>query len=187
MDVTPTQARRARTCGFSLVELTSVLSVALILVGVGVPEYRHFSAQNQLHSNLQSFLTHLQMARISAIQQTDYAILCPSRDGINCLKSTEWHQGILLFLDRNRNKKADQGDLRLRVWQTPSNNPVRITTTSGRPLIRFDPNGWASGYNATITFCSSSAEIPPKALIFGNPGRIRISDKGPGGKKLTCN
>jgi len=173
--------------GFSLVELVTTLAVSSILITVGIPSMQQLMASQRMTASVNTVVSHLHLARSEAIKYGFHAVLCPSPDGDACIKSMQWQQGFILFVDENVNRKRDPGEKLLRWFQPGSRGQqIRISTTTGRRWIRYQSTGLALGSNVTITFCDSGGFVAPKAVIISNTGRPRISTEKPNGDSLVC-
>ncbi len=184
---TPFLCRAYRQSGFTLVELLTTLTVMVALMATGVPAMQRFSASQKMMVAVNSMTSYLHLARSEAIKRGLRAVLCPSLDGKRCLKSIQWQQGFILFVDKNANTKRDAGEELLRQFQP--NSPklqIHITTTKGRRWIRYQSTGEAPGSNLTMTFCDSSGFVDPKAVIISRTGRPRISTLKSDGAPLDC-
>jgi type IV fimbrial biogenesis protein FimT len=79
--------RRARvpihraSSGFTVVELCVTLAVASVVLAVGIPSLKSFSATNRMATEVNQLLTHLRLARSEAVKRTERIALCPSDDG----------------------------------------------------------------------------------------------------------
>ncbi len=173
--------------GFSLVELITTLAVSSIVIAMGLPSMQQLMASQRMAASVNVLVSHLHLARSEAIKHGFHAVLCPSPDGEACIKSMQWQQGFILFVDKNVNRKRDPGEKLLRQFQPGSRGQqIRITTTTGRRWIRYQSTGLALGSNVTVTFCDSGGFVEPKAVIISNTGRPRISAEKPNGSPLVC-
>jgi len=116
--------------------------------------------------------TQMQMARMAAITYRRPAVLCPSRHGTTCDPGTDWSGGWMLFLDRDGNSRPDAADEILQVESPSTRAMLRVVSTSGRPRVRYLPDGRSAGSNITISVCSTKG-ILLGAVIVNNMGRPR--------------
>ncbi|MEW8505449.1 MAG: GspH/FimT family pseudopilin [Candidatus Thiodiazotropha sp.] len=173
--------------GFSIAELLVTLAISSILVTIAIPSYRSFTAKNLQASEINSFVQHFRLARSLSISKETHHVLCPSSNGENCSASTDWSRGFILYEDRNRNRIRDQGEAMQGVHQPGHEMDIAIHSNQGRRLVVYQGDGRPSGYNLTLTFCDPGSQIPPKALIVNNVGRVRISNTRWNGNPLICN
>lgn len=91
--------QRGKQKGFTLVELIITVTVAIILLGVAVPNVMGTLRANRLSTTMNSIVQALQLARSQAIRSGG-ATVCASKDGLSCLGSADWTGGWIV-LDRN--------------------------------------------------------------------------------------
>lgn len=173
-------------CGFSLLELITTLSIASILLALGIPSFQTLIQSNRMTATVNTISSHLNMARSEAIKRGVRVVLCPSADGTNCKNTIIWDEDIIMFTDNNKSGALDDGEELLRHINI-SSDPILIHTTTRRRKAAYDASGFSMGMNVTITFCDSTEKIDPKAIIVSNTGRPRISDTQYGGDPLDCN
>jgi len=173
-------------CGFSLIELITTLSIASILLALGIPSFQTLIQNNRMTATINTIVSHLNMARSEAIKRGVRVVLCPSADGVGCKNTIIWDENIIMFTDNNKSGAFEPKDKLLRHINI-SSDPILIHSTVGRRKAAYDANGFSMGMNVTITFCDTTEKIDPKAIIVSNSGRPRISDTKYGGDPLDCN
>jgi type IV fimbrial biogenesis protein FimT len=174
-----------RSAGFTLIEAMIILALSTILLGIAVPSFRYLLANNAMTTARNSVVTHLHLARSEAVKRGITTVLCPSFDGLGCLKGYEWDGGFMLFSDSNNNRIYDKGELLLQFKQHDFGN-IRVFTSAGRKRIAYKADGSAAGYNATFTFCDRGEQVSPRAVLLANSGRPRLSDTRSNGAPLDC-
>ena len=179
--------RRSRpSCpGFTLIELLAFLAVAIIALATGVPAFQSLAADNAITAGANDMVSHLQLARTTAIMRGAQTVLCPTADRRNCLDTIEWQAGFMLFTDENRNRRLDPGDELVRYHRMDPSR-LRVVTSPGRKRLVYGPGGMAYGSTATITVCGRDGKALPKAVILSNTGRPRVSATRPDGSALRC-
>jgi type IV fimbrial biogenesis protein FimT len=175
-----------RQLGVTLVETLLTLSIAGIVLGAGVPSFGRMLAEARVSAEAEALIGHFHLARTTAVDGGSATVLCPSADGLACASDALWHQGYLLFVDRNDNRAPDAGEPVLRHRPGAADAPVTATSSTYRRLVRFDVDGSAGGTNITITLCDQGGQVPPRAVIVSNLGRPRVSSKAPDGSALSC-
>ncbi|WP_299002705.1 GspH/FimT family pseudopilin [uncultured Shewanella sp.] len=157
--------------GFTLIELMTVLTVAITLIIVAVPSltavYHHLRAD----SNIRHILQSLQLARNQAMNYEQTVTVCPLTENI-C--SNQWHNGIHVFFDGDEANRLDGEDSL--IYTTGKFNDADFVTFN-RTSIRFQKNGTASGTNGTLKYCPGDPKSPySKAIIVSQSGRVRFSN-----------
>lgn len=87
---------RARTSGFTLVELMVTIAIVAILLAVGLPSFQGSLRSNRVATTTNEMLASLSLARTEAIRSTQSSLVC-ARDGAAC--GDDWNQGWLVMTD----------------------------------------------------------------------------------------
>ncbi len=171
--------------GFTLLELVTALSIASILLAIGIPSLQTLTQSNRMSAAINTISTHLNLARIEAVKRGIDVVLCPSADGMDCKNTIIWNEHIIMFSDNNKNRHLEPGEELLRHINLDSRS-IRISTTTGRRKAIYDANGFSMGNNVTFTFCDTNNRVDPKAVIVSNSGRARLSEVKADGTPLNC-
>ena len=155
---------RSRHRGFTLIELMITLTVAAILLMVGVPNFQEFIKSNRLSARTNAFVADLNQMRSEAIKRGGRVSMCKSTTLTGCASSGGWEQGWIIFSDMNGTAgQVDTGganpDVVLRK-NGPSNGGVTIRGNSTvQTRISYNSAG-------TLDTSMSLDGNPPPALIF---------------------
>ena len=155
--------------GFTLIELMVTLSVAIIILSVGVPNYRGFVQDSLLIAQSNSFHSAIALTKSEAIKRSSRVTLCPSSNGTSCTGGTAWSNGWIVFTNPNGNNVVDAGDEILQVGAALSGGS---TLSGGKTRITFTSNGFSMGSNDTFSLCDSRGATYSKVLVLNNQGRI---------------
>lgn len=158
--------------GITLIELLVTLSVAAILLTIGIPAMAGFVAESRITAKSNALMAHVQYARHSAITLRANVIACPGIDVQGCSGSNRWDQGWVVFIDRNNNGRPAGPEDVLRL--IPAEEQLLIHS-AGRTRVRFQPSGGAFGTNLTIRVCDPAGRAHPRAIVVSNPGRARVT------------
>jgi type IV fimbrial biogenesis protein FimT len=93
----------ARAHGLSMVELMTVLGIAMILLMIGIPSFSAVIKNQKITTTANEFLAAINLARSEAIRRGARVDLVPS-DG------ADWAKGWIVFVDKNDNQIVDAGD-----------------------------------------------------------------------------
>jgi Tfp pilus assembly protein FimT len=170
--------RRARSAGFTFLELMMVLIVAIILVGVGVPTFKDSVAKYRMENTRRALSDTLLTAREESINGEFPVTVCASTDGKTC-DTDDWSQGQIVFYDPNNQGEVDSGEKIVLVGGTAREG---ITITG----IRLPDNAeFTRGY---LVFNQGELDLPnaiqfetckvaylPQRTTVGRNGRISTS------------
>jgi type IV fimbrial biogenesis protein FimT len=133
--------------GFNLVELLVVISLASILMGLGVSSYRYITNSSRVSGEINSLLGDMQVARSEAIKRGQTITICPSTDGATCAPAGSWNGGWIIFTDWSGNGAVDAGtpdnDLVLRIQPQWTSTDAITTSNAGINFVSFNRNGLA--------------------------------------------
>jgi type IV fimbrial biogenesis protein FimT len=173
----PQSARHGR--GFSLIEAMVALAVMSIGLAIGVPSFKSLQSRQQTVALTNQLLGHMASARSNAITRRQATLICPTRGDGQCRNDSDWSEGWMMFHDPDGNRQPDLPEEVLQV-EVPRRSPqFSISSTNGRPLLRYSSSGHAGGSNLTLTICGHN-EIR-NLIRINNTGRPRI-DRTQNGK-----
>lgn len=166
-----------RTSGYTLVELALALAVAAGLVGLALPSYARFLAEQQLLADARRLSDAVMWARSEAIKRNGFVVICAIASGLACGRASHWHDGWVMFVDENDDAEPDPGEL---VIAHEGRGSPGVTGVGNRPVakyFRFDYLGRArlvSGalQMGTVTVCKSG--LRGYDVVLANSGRTRI-------------
>jgi len=114
-----------RENGFSLIELMVTMSMAAIVLSIGVPSFRSVIMDNRLVTQANEFVTSVNLARSAAVRYQRNAMVCTSANYDaavpSCTASTDWSNGWIVWVDKNRNAATDANEVLavfapLKIW-----------------------------------------------------------------------
>ena len=171
--------------GLTLIELLLVLAVASVLCGLAFPAVSSGLEASRASNARSALLASLVSASNHAAITGVHGVLCPSRDGLECLDTPDWSQGWVVFLDSNASRHLEGGERVLRQ-QAALEGKVRLRSTVGRTRIVFQGNGGNAGSNATFTLCDGRGPAKARALIMSNTGGLRDGAATAANLEATC-
>ncbi|WP_394176963.1 GspH/FimT family pseudopilin [Thalassotalea litorea] len=160
--------------GISLVELMVVIALIMILSLIAVPGVQGIY-QNQLsRTEMERWRGILQLARQSAISYQQRVTVCPSTDKAVC--GGLWHQGGLVFVDKDLNHDFSHGDILIRtIHDSTKSFVLDWRSFQGTNYLQFEPSGFTNAHNGTLTICSEQSSRYHRAIIISRSGRVRIA------------
>lgn len=183
-----------RRNGFTLIELLITVVLAAIVLTLGVPSFRSLVQDNRMTTHLNTLTADLALARSEAIKRGARVTVCRrdvngdgnddiAADGDQCAAtaggSVSWDSGWIAFLDVNANARLDNdadGDADDEiVLRVGAGTPTGATLTFGRDRLRYDPRGFATGFNGTFIRCDQRGDAngDARGRVLSNTGRLR--------------
>ena len=169
--------RRARA--FTLIELLMAIAILAVLCSLGVPAFGSLAGRAHGRNARTELVTALNQARLAAVMQRARTSACPSRDQQQCVRTTEWHHGWIVFADRDRDGLRSAGEPLLAINQGQPGG-VAILSTAGRLHVDYRPDGSVGGTNLTLTVCDRQAgAAEARAVVVNQAGRVRQGTASP--------
>jgi len=178
-----TGPRQPQATGFTILEMLIVVSIAAVLLILGVPAFQDFGARQRMSASLQLLQGHLALARDQAIRFNTHVIACPGGLDRGCEDNGDWSDGWIVFSDFNGDGDYQPLETVFRIVN--GLEQMVVHSTSGRPKLHFFPNGSAPGSNGSITFCDRRGPEHARKLVIANSGRIRRAE-APGIDERHC-
>lgn len=170
------QSRRGRQAGFTLVELMTVLLIAAILLGIGVPSLREAFVRNALSSKVNEFVGAMQLARSEAISRGVSVTVCridPADAELDaCDGSGGWQNGWLMFADTDADGVKDAGEDVLGSSGAAASDFTFKDTIGALAIIRFRPDGTDSvtaSASRTLKICLGAEHA--SSVVLSRTGR----------------
>lgn len=92
--------------GLTLLELLITLSIIAIIASWAIPSFQAMQAKQEFSNLFYLIRQQINLARSHAVTTQRDIVICASSDLLRC-QNDQWHQGILTFIDSNRNRKLD--------------------------------------------------------------------------------
>jgi len=172
---------RQRQAGFTLVELLVTVTVAIILLAVGIPAYNGMVANNRTVSQINFLATAFNLARSEAVSLNQSVTACANASATNTAAATlacggagNWANGWFVFEDNNANGVRDDAtETVLKLWQaleTGSN------LAAGVGFVRYNSQGqYAAGAGTSFELTNTdSASTQERCVTINAMGQIRL-------------
>ena len=164
--------------GITLLELLVCLSIILIIISLGIPQFMRTLAYFESRSTQQSLLTYIASARAHALYLQEVVTLCPLAEDQSC--SNDWNKPLTTFSDLNSNAVLDNTEEIISIWDG-KNSLVNMSWTQSRRYIRFRPNGFTTATTGSLRYCSSNYfEDYDFRIVVARTGRTRVDRRDHG-------
>lgn len=181
------------TRGFTLIELMVVLTVAAVLLTIGVPSFRSVIANQRASSSIAEVLGSFRLARSEAIKTARSATVCKSANGATCDDAVDWEDGWIVFLNTGPGTPdaVDAGDQIIRV-NTRLPGKLKLTATGDvDAFLSYRPTGSAGtaaeNMSGTLTLCDPDGIADKRALNIALSGSTNVSySTAYDGSALAC-
>lgn len=162
--------------GFSLIELMITLSIAAILLAVGVPSFTTFMQDSRLTTQSHALRTSLAFARDEATKRAEPVTVCRSNDQASC--SGNWNNGWIVFIDNDRDGTVDAGDTLLRVASALTGGNT-LTYSNAANYIGYDHEGFLyTGLSGVFSLCDSRGVTEARGIDISITGRSKTETAG---------
>jgi type IV fimbrial biogenesis protein FimT len=167
--------------GFTVIELLMVIAIMAIVMTIAVPSYTTFVQNNRLTSQLNTFVTSVNLARSESVKRSVNVVMCKSADQAACTtNSTGWQQGWIVFADADSDNSLDSGETILRVSEgfDGGNTLVGESGSDVRNFIAYQSNGVttfpAAVGEVELVLCDERADDSvAKAIAIAPTGRVQ--------------
>lgn len=89
--------RPARQRGFTLLELVVAMTIAAILLTIGIPSFKYVTTANRMSGEVNQLLGDMLFARSEAVKEGQTVSVCASTDEKTCSGSNAWNTGWIVF------------------------------------------------------------------------------------------
>lgn len=181
--------------GVTVIELLVTISVAAILLTLGVPSFIETVASNRVRVQSDAMMTALALARSEAIKRATRVTVCKSSNHVSCTPASAWNTGWIVFADRNASVGGAEGTLDgteqvLRVFD--GNPAVAIAPPAGetnfQDYVSYLPSGISDGGDGgsgadptpsgSLRFCGDNTSHD-RQISVNSTGRARVEN-------ITC-
>lgn len=176
--------RRQSLTGFSLVELMVAVTIAVILLAIGIPNFHALIQRQKITTTVNNFFASINLARSEAIQRGIRVDLVPIDHGRG------WGNGWIVFIDKNNNQRPE-GDEQIIFTHDSVPSGLSITATltdSHPPYIAYTGTGRtrtnASSQQTQFGTLTFQLDKHVRKIKLNFLGRPRICD--PEKERSTC-
>jgi type IV fimbrial biogenesis protein FimT len=161
--------------GFSLIELLVVMSIAAVLLGIGVPNMQQYIVSSRLATTSNEFFTALNVARSEAVRRGLQVTLITN----GTAGSRDFSSGWTMFVDNNANGALDTGEEVLRVGAAQDSPMTTFGSANFGTFIAFDSTGRLTSGGGSFVICHGTALVVDgiarsRAVVVNGAGRVRM-------------
>ncbi|WP_432461050.1 GspH/FimT family pseudopilin [Agarivorans sp. QJM3NY_25] len=165
--------------GFTLLELMVTVAIAVILLGVGVPNLSNLFQSMSADATVNRLMREVRFARAQAINLNQRVVICALQSNDSDCGGTV-NNGLTIFADNNNNGKLDANEQILQA-AAPYNQAGKINFYGSVNAIHFGSDGLVLGHgsSASLYFCSDNNHYIEgvKVSLGGNIRFITDSEK----------
>jgi len=144
------------SCGFSLIEMLTVVGVMTILLMVAAAGFGNMFRSNRLYSSQGQFASALAFARSEAVTRGLPVVVSAT----SSTSGNEFGGGWTVYVDANGNGSLDGGETELRKQDALPTDIV--AKTGGTSSLTFGSAGFLVPTTAvTVRFCRASTAVDP--------------------------
>jgi type IV fimbrial biogenesis protein FimT len=162
--------------GLTLLELLIVVAIASILLSVGVPSFRGVIMDSRLSDESNSFVASINAARSSAVRYQRNVTICPINDYEavlpNCVDSTDWSNGYMVWVDRNRDSMTSAGEV-LAV-QEPMHSSLTFQSIVSSEMT-YDARGFLVTGGDDLLICDDRSGEEGRVIRINGVGRTDVA------------
>jgi len=165
--------------GFTLTELMITLLIAAILLSQAVPSFMTMLKDNHVTTQVNDFVTSLNMARSEAVKRGGRVTVCKSINNTTCTVGGGWEQGWLVFIDDNNDALLSVGEVLLRAHGPLDPGSTLRGVGNVSIYISYVGTGFSQTItgdilNGTLVMCDSRGfGSDARAIVVGTSGRVR--------------
>lgn len=160
--------------GISLIEQLVVVAIAGVIASMAVPAFTDWQRRERSVAVLNQMVGAVSYARNAAASLRVMVTLCPGSNG-ECGSRNSWHEGAVIFADRNRNGQRDSSDALLTALPALRDGE-RITWRSfrNRSVLQMTPTGMTNWQNGSFQYCPADGSAEGARMVILNAaGRAR--------------
>ena len=173
----------ARDQGYSLLELLMTITVAAMILTLGLPSFSALKARNSQRVELNALFHAVHLARKASIMRKQVVSLCPSADGVSCEPGRDWSRGFLVFENSDRDEPPERDDGEIMLYRHRASPSLEIAANRQGFTLRATV---LRATNGTLVVCDRAGRVTPRALVISYTGRPRVAGRTPRGAPYSC-
>ena len=172
---------KRRTHGFTLLELMVVLTIAGLLLGIGVPALGNFIRNARLTAAANDFLAELHFARSEAIKRRLPVSVCTSLNPLDetpTCEDSDTLAGWIVFVDHNGDGDLDAAPEQVLRRHAALPDTITARSSSSPLAITYRDTGFAQDTaGSQLVMCDARGNVSSAGALSAARG-IRIAPTG---------
>ncbi len=152
------------------------VTIAGVLLSVGVPSFRNIILDNRLVNHANQFVTSVNLARSAAVRYQRNATICTSANYDaslpTCSSGNDWSRGWIVWVDKDRDSATDVNEI-LAVHEPLSGSASLTSGTVSR--FTYDARGFAVTSADNLTLCDDRSSETGRVVKVNSVGRTNVS------------
>ena len=168
--------------GFTLLEMMVAITIAGVLLGIGIPSFVSTIRANRLATITNEMIGALMFARSEAIKRNVPVAVCRSNNGSSCVTGDGkgWEVGWITYVDTDRNSALTVGESIIDVHEAMNASISAIGNNNLANQILYSSLGLMPARMGTINvkFFDDTTNSNIRTICVGSSGRARLMPKG---------
>ena len=162
-----------RKSGFTLIESLIALAIVSIVASFMAPSFADLIQRSRATTAHNWIVTSIMVARQTAVTYNTLTTLCPSSSGSAC--GGNWHDGSIVFIDRNKNAKVDPDDTIIKWFHFPlDSGTVKWRSFRNRKYLQITSMGYTNFQNGNFVYCPADQDPRfRRQIVINMIGRAR--------------
>lgn len=169
--------KKRKPRGFTLLELLVAISVASLLLTVGIPSFRTLIMNTRIIGETNDFVTAINTARSSAVRYQRNATICVSSNFDaalpTCEAGTDWSSGWIVWVDKDRDDATDTDEI-LSAHEPLADTTTFFSTTTNQ--FTYDARGFGMVAGDDLILCDSRTGETGRVVTVNDAGRISLAE-----------
>lgn len=166
--------------GFTLIEMMVTVAIVGIFASIALPSFSNLIESNRINTATNELVSNLLLARSEALKRRNTVTICPSNDQVNCITSTDFSSGWIVFLDCGAIGLMNSGTI---TGCGPNDREEIIKVRDGFDSLYLknqSVNTVSFGFSGRLVGAASSFELGKegstprtKKVVLNRVGRVR--------------
>lgn len=160
--------------GFTLIEAMLSLGIISILMGSVIPSMSSLIERNQATTNINWIIGAVSFTRHAAVVHRVTMTLCAPKSTDQC--GGNWHEGLVVFSDRNKNARIDEADrIIARIQPLSRSGSIKWRAFRNRQYLQMTPMGYTNYQNGNFIYCPENGNRKfARQIVINLQGRARL-------------